>query len=479
MYATLLGKDGFRRGMDLYFERHDGQAVTCDDFRAAMADANKRDLAQFERWYLQAGTPRLAVTVARDGDALVVGFEQRAPRNQPSGFEPMLVPVRFAIIGRDGRRVPLVCPQVAKGATEAVLELTTLRQSFRFTGVPQGAVPSILRDFSAPVVLEYEQSDAELAFLFGKDDDDFNRWDAGQRLFGNLILGAARRTADAVPTALHLEAFGAVLADARIDGAMKAALLVLPGETTLAQSMDVIDPDALHRARVSLRKALATAHHATIAKLYEATRPRGAFRLDQAEVQRRDLNGVLLAYLTATERPETAALAWKHFESADNMTDQQNALGCLAEMDVPERERALAAFHARWHTDPLVLDKWFMTQAVSQAPGAVARVRALVKRPDFSLENPNRARSVVHAFAANNPTGFHDASGDGYRFVADHVLAIGAFNPQVASRLAKSFNQWRRYDPARQALMKAQLERIAATPGLSKDVFEIVKTALA
>jgi len=478
MYATLLGKDGFRRGMDLYFERHDGAAVTCDDFRAAMADANGKDLAQFERWYLQAGTPRLGVAVRRDGDALVVGFEQRAPRNHPSGFEPMLVPVRFAIIGRDGRRVPLVCERVAKGATEAVLELTTPSEEFRFTGVPQGAVPSVLRGFSAPVVLEYEQSDAELAFLFGKDDDDFNRWDAGQRLFGNLILSAARRGVDAVPSPLHLEAFGAVLDDARIDGAMKAALLVLPGETTLAQSLDVIDPDALHRARVALRRALATAHHATIARLYEATRPRGAYRLDQAEVQRRELNGVLLAYLTATERPDAAGIAWRHFEAADNMTDQQNALGCLVEMDVPERQRALDAFHAKWHTDPLVLDKWFMVQATSQAAGAPARVRALVQRKDFTLENPNRARSVVHAFAANNPTGFHDASGDGYRFVADHVLAIGAFNPQVASRLAKSFNQWKRYAPARQALMKRELERIAATPGLSKDVFEVVTTAL-
>jgi aminopeptidase N len=478
MYATLLGKDGFRRGMDLYFERHDGQAVTCDDFRAAMAEANGRDLAQFERWYLQPGTPRLGVSVRRDGADLVVAFEQRAPKNHPKGFEPLHVPVRFAIVGADGQRVPLRTKGVSGGATEAVLELTKLREEFRFASVPAGAVPSILRGFSAPVELEYQQSDAELAFLFGKDDDDFNRWDAGQRLFGKLILECARTGAAAVPTALHLAAFADVLADTRIDGAMKAALLVLPGETTLAQAMDVIDPDALHDARVELRRRLASEHHAQILALYEATRPKGAYQLDQADAQRRELNGVLLAYLSSTGRSDAAGIAWKHFEAADNMTDQQNALGCLVEMDVPERKRALDAFHERWHGDPLVLDKWFMVQATSQMPGAAARVRELTKRPDFTLENPNRARSVVHAFAANNPTGFHDVSGAGYRFVADHVIAIGAFNPQIASRLAKSFNQWKRYDTKRQALMKLELERIAGTSGLSKDVFEVVTMAL-
>jgi aminopeptidase N len=478
MYATLLGKDGFRKGMDLYFERHDGEAVTCDDFRAAMADANARDFDQFERWYLQPGTPRLAVSAQRDGGALVMTFEQKAPRGQQH-FEPMHVPVRFAVIGRDGARVALRCEGVAAGADEAVLELTQLKTTYRFEGVADGAVPSVLRDFSAPVELEFAQSDEELAFLYAHDDDDFNRWDAGQRLFGAAILAAAEAGTEAVPTPEQSAAFGQVLTDARLDGSMKALLLVMPGESVLAQKMEVIQPDHLHTARISFRRALALENWDALLAAYRASRPTGAYTHSQEEVHRRALNGTLLAYICASGRDEAVGLAWEHFDAADNMTDMQMGLACLCEIDAPERQRALDAFHAQWHADPLVLDKWFTVQASSQLPGAPARVRELVARDDFDVKNPNRARSVVHVFAAGNTTGFHDQSGAGYRFVADHVLSIGAFNPQVASRLAKTFNQWKRYDPTRRELMRAELERIKATDGISKDVFEVVTSALA
>ena len=478
MYASLLGKDGFRKGMDLYFERHDGQAVTCDDFRAAMADANGRDLAQFERWYLQNGTPRLEVEAVRDGDALVVTFRQKAPKNAQEGFEPMLMPVRFAIIGRDGGRVALVADGVPSG-DEAVLELTELEQTYRFANVPVDAVPSVLRHFSAPVELEFDQSDEDLAFLYGRDDDDFNRWDAGQRLFGAVILEHARTFSEGPAPQLHTEAWGRVLSDDRLDGSMKAFLLALPSEAALSQRMDVIHPYHLHHARNAVRRELALAHRDAIRAAYEATRPKGPYQHTSSEVHRRALNGALLGAICASGKDEAATIAWHHFAEADNMTDQQAGLACLCQLEAPERQRALDAFHEQWHKDPLVLDKWFTVQSTSPLKGAAARVRELVARDDFDVKNPNRARSVVHAFAAANPVGFHDPSGDGYRFVADYVIEIGRFNPQVASRLAKTFNQWKRYDDERQALMKSELERIAATDGLSKDVFEVVSTALA
>jgi aminopeptidase N len=482
MYATLLGKDGFRRGMDLYFERHDGQAVTCDDFRAAMADANGADLDQFERWYRQAGTPRLVASGVWDGAAgcYALTLEQRCPAGQTS-FEPLHIPVRVGLIGPDGADLPLGLAGEAETPIERVLELREACQTFVFEGLEAEPVPSVLRGFSAPVILELERTPEQLAFLLANDGDPFNRWDAGQQLFAGAIfdlMGARAAGAQLEVPDVVVQAFRSVLLDPAIDGSMRALTLTLPMEGDLAQRMDVVDPDGLYAAREHLATTLASRLKAEFSQVYEALAPQGPYRAEKAEIDRRRTRNLVLAYLSRIREPETDALAAALFDSADNMTDSEAALGCLVGMDTPDRERALAEFHTRWKGEALVLDKWFKLQAECSLPGAPARARALMEHPDFSLQNPNRARSVVGVFSMANHHGFHDASGDGYALLADAVLVIDQRNPQLAARLVGSFNPWRRYDSARQELMRAQLMRIQACPSLSKNTGEIVGRAL-
>jgi len=488
MYHTLLGADGFRRGMDLYFERHDGDAVTCDDFRAAMADANDVDLDQFERWYSQAGTPLLEARGDYDAAArryrleLRQSYPEAAVRANERPPEPLHVPVGVGLLGPDGEDLPLrlAGEERAAGGTR-VLELRDPSAEFVFEDVPAPPVPSLLRDFSAPVRLRVESDRGALAFRMAHDADPFNRWDAGQALATELLLelsdeAAAGRPLRADP--VFVEAFGAVLRDEQQDGSFRARALGLPSEKVLGEERGRIDVDALHAAREFLRRAVAEAHRDALLETYRRLDTGEPYRPDRDQVDRRRLKNAALAYLSVLAEPETAELVTRQFESADNMTDRQAALGLLVDLDGPEREAALGSFYEAWRHEPLVVDKWFAVQALCSLPDALDRVLALAEHPDFTLANPNRCRSLVGVFCAQNQVRFHGADGRGYRWLADVVCAVDADNPQLAARLATLFNAWRRLDPGRRALVRAELERIAGRDSLSKDVYEIVTRAL-
>ena len=489
MYDALLGRDGFRKGMDLYFDRHDGQAVTCDDFRFAMADAGARDLGQFERWYLQAGTPRLRARGEFDRGAgeYRLTFAQDYPE---TAFEiagaadrtPLHMPIRVGLLGADGRALPVVLAGESGGRdTERVLELTEAEQTFVFTGLAEEPVPSLLRGFSAPVKLEMERSKAAFALQMAHDGDPFNRWDAGQQLALELLVDAADRAHLGEPTFLDPEfsaAWGRVLADDGLDGSLRAQALLLPAERVIAQEMDVIHPDAIHTAREAMVAALASEHRDALWGTYEALAPSGPYAHAKDQIDRRRLRNVVLRTLAVDGDASAIEAAWAQYEAADNMTDAQAAFIVLADQDHARRDQVIEAFYDRWKADPLVLDKWFSIQGTSIREDTLARVRKLAEHPDFSMANPNRVRSLIGAFCSGNQVRFHVASGEGYAFLADNVLALDASNPQVASRMASIFNDWRRYDGDRQAKIQAQLDRIAQSGSLSKDVYEIVHRAL-
>ena len=484
MYETLLGRDGFRKGMDLYFERHDGQAVTCDDFRAAMADANGADLEQFGRWYQTPGTPVVTAEeswVADVGRYTLTLTQELSDRAHmiPDVQRELHIPVTVGLLGQDGQELPLQLEGHGKvrGST-AVLELTRACQSFVFSGLKERPVASVLRGFSAPVKLVLHRDRAELAFLMGHDTDSFSRWDAGQELSRLLLLEMAQ-TGGRELDPVFVEAWGKVLADPELDGSLKALALALPSEIKLAQDMQVIDVDALHEARQAARRQLAAAHKAALEATYDRLNDGKPYANDATSIANRRLKNACLAYLSTLDEPAQTARVAAQFQAADNMTDAQSALAMLTCLDVPERKQALADFYARWKDDPLVLDKWFSLQATSTLPGTLAEVEALREHEAFSLKNPNRARALLGAFAMANQVRFHAADGGGYRLLADSVIALDGMNPQVASRLVRSFNEYRRFDAGRQALQLEQLERIAAHPGLSKDTGEIVNRALA
>jgi len=482
MYEQLLGREGFARGMALYFRRHDGAAVTCDDFRAAMADANGRDLSQFERWYSQKGTPTLVVAERFDPAAqtFTLMLRQEAPKNEPN-WRPCHVTVRTGLVGPDGRDMQMALPgeAVDTAPTERVLELTAAEQSFTFHGVCAAPMASVLRGFSAPMHVKCARSHAALAFQFAHDSDAFNRWDAGQALFTDVLLEGARQGAAwSGLDQVVIEAVRRLLLDESVDGSFRALAMALPPEVTLQQQVEVIDPDALTGARDRARRELCSALRSELLALHDRLRPAGPYRSDAAAIHRRRLANAALGMLTVAAPEEAAARAEAQFRTADNMTDSQAALAALCELDVPARDEALAAFHTRWRRDALVLDKWFTLQAVSRSLGTPEQVERLARHPDFTLENPNRARSLIGAFAGANFSGFHAADGAGYRFVADAVLELDPKNPQIAARIVRAFNSWRSLEPRRRALMQGELARISASARLSKDVFEIVSRAL-
>ncbi len=481
MMHTLLGAEAFRRGMDLYFERHDGQAVTCDDFRAAMASAGNVDLAQFEGWYTQAGTPHLKVTQkwnAAEG-RLTLTFVQKTGDHET----PLHIPVRMGLVGADGADCPLFLEgdPAGSGPTTRVLELRQASQEFTFTGLAAKPLPSVLRGFSAPVVLEHERSDSELAFLLAHDSDSFNRWDAGQELYTGAVLQLAKDSGNgrslALPAGL-CDAFKSVLTCDNLDGSLRALALSLPSERELASHMSVIDPEHLHIAREYVRKQLASLLYQPLLDVYEACAPTAPYGLDGDEIHRRRLRGCVLAYLSCLEDEHSESLAFDQFTTADNMTESQSALTCLLSHGGERGRQALNSFYDKWKDDALVIDKWFTVQAACTRPGAVERMQALVEHPDFSLLNPNRARSVLGIFPTANPAGFHAVDGSGYTFLADQILAIDTANPQLAARLVGAFLLWKKYSVNRQELMSAQLARMNNTPGLSKNTGEIITRAL-
>ena len=485
MIQTLVGRDGFRKGMDLYFARHDGQAVQCDDFRAAMADANGRDLTQFERWYSQAGTPVLKATTAYDAAARTfdITLVQSCPATpgQPKK-QPFHIPVAVGLLGAAGQDLPLTVDGVTAPGTTLVLELTKATQTFRFTGVTEQPTPSLLRDFSAPVVLEYGYTDAELLHLFKHDSDPVNRWEAGQRLAMTRLLTLTRAVQDGTELALDatfIDAQRALLVDDTLDAAFRELALILPSETIIAEKLAVVDPQAIHTARQFMRKTIGAALKTELLAQYKANQTPGDYSPDALSAGKRALKNLALSYLLIGADAAALKLGQQQFDDAGNMTDRSAALAALIHAGAPKpAARALAAFYTDFQQDALVVDKWFAMQA--GAPGTdVAAVRALMKHPAFTLKNPNRARSLVFSFCNGNPSQFHVADGSAYAFWAEMVIALDALNPQVAARLARSMDRWRRYTPALQVHMKAALEQVVARVSLSNDVLEVVSKALA
>ncbi|MDE0884763.1 MAG: aminopeptidase N [Myxococcota bacterium] len=489
MFHTLLGADGFRRGMDLYFERHDGQAVTCDDFRDAMATAGGRDLDRFGRWYSQAGTPLVEADSAFDAETgrYSLTLRQSYPESgapAPDAREPLPIPIAVGLLGAEGEALPLRLEgdsQASTGETR-VLELTDAEQTFAFEGLSQRPIPSLLRGFSAPVRLRMKRSREELAFLMGRDSDAFSRWDAGEQLATELLLDLAEASArgeELQLDPLYSDAFGRVLGDPTLDGSLKALALTLPSERILGQAMEVIDPDALFAAREFMRRALAEAHAESLEAVYAKGSEAGLYSRDKEAIDQRRLKNCALLYWMTLGGEDSLAAASHQFEGSDNMTDAEAALQALVDTRSTARDRALEAFYDRWQHDPLVIDKWFSIQATARRTDTYERVVELSAHPAFSLKNPNRLRSLVGVFCSANPVHFNRSDGAGYRFLAQKVMDLDPINPQVAARMVSIFNPWRRFDTARQGLMKKELETIGAQSALSKDVFEIVNRALA
>jgi aminopeptidase N len=443
MQHTLLGEEKFMAGMRLYFKRHDGQAVTCDDFVQAMQDASGVDLTQFRRWYDIAGTPVLDCTGAyADGT--------------------------FTLTVRQSMNPPFHIPLAVKiGEREQLLHVRKSEERFTFTGLKQRPVPSLLRRFSAPVILNYPYTEADLLHLLANDDDPFNRWEAGQRVAAAIVLEHAGK-----PSPEFIDAMRRVLEDP--DPMLAAEALNLPAETFLAEQLEVVDPDALHASRNALRKALASSLERELRTTYARMSVKGAYSPDAAAIGRRSLRNTALGYLTELG---DCATAYRQFEEADNMTDSQAALTALAQIDCPVRAKALEQFYTRWSNEPLVVDKWLAVQAGSRLRTTLQTVKGLLRHPAFDIKVPNKVYALVRTFAANH-VNFHAADGSGYEFLADQVIAINSFNPQVAARMARGFDRWRKFAPARQAKARAALERIRDSDGLTRDVAEIVTKAL-
>ena len=488
MYATILGREGFRRGMDLYFQRHDGQAVTCDDFRAAMADANQADLRQFERWYSQAGTPVVSVDGQYDPLARTYTMElvqECPPTPGQAAKQPFVIPFAVGLVGPDGCDLPLDIDGATFGGERegtAVLAFTQARQRFVFRNVAAAPIPSLLRRFSAPVHVRFDYSNEQLTHLMAHDSDAFNRWEAGQALATRILLAnAASLCAGRVPQvpAAYIEAFRRTLADAHRDPAFAAECLQLPAEGYLAEMMEPAEPTAIHRARLDLIRQVAMRLRPELeAAIGEFAVP-GPYSPDAQAAGRRAVRNAALAYVAAIDDEAARDLALREFERARNMTDSMSALMCLANSEGPQRVAALREFEERWKDEALVMDKWFRVQATSRVSGTLEGVRSLVSHPAFDMRNPNRARSVLHSFATENPLHFHAADGSGYRWVAEQLVALDRLNPQVASRLARAFDRWKKYDAQRQAHARAALEKVRDAEGLSSNVGEVVSRALA
>ncbi len=483
MACNLLGAERFRRATDLYFSRHDGHAVTTDDFVRAVEDASGEDLAQFRRWYEQAGTPVLHVTRSWDAREktlhLKVRQETPATPGQPEK-QPLHIPLALGLISRDGVALPVRLAGEDTGVMGTrVLALREREQTFHFTGFDAPSVPSLLRGFSAPVRVLSDLDEDEQLLLLAHDTDAFNRWDAAQGLATRLILDYAANPETGKPVpAGYLAAIAKVLDSATDDKAFVASLLSMPSESYLAGCVEVVDPQRLHDARQWLQRGLATGLAMHFREVYEANHDTGPYRVEGDAIGRRTLKNVCLRYMIETGAREAVRLCSDQYRNATSMTDSIAALAALANCDTPERDAALADFAARWHAEPLVMDKWLSVQATSRRPQVLKEVIALMQHPVFSIRNPNRVRALIGSFCQGNAVRFHSASGEGYAFAADQIIALDALNPQIAARLAGALEDYRRYEPVRRELMQAQLERIASTPGLSPNVGEVVGKAL-
>jgi aminopeptidase N len=468
MMATVLGPEKFRAGTDLYFSRHDGEAATCDDFVQALEDGSGADLTPFKIWYSQAGTPRVSARLEHDPAAqtATLHLEQHVdPTPGQAVKQPMPIPLRTALIGEASGHE--ICP-------ERLIVLNQPRQNVTFENVVEPPLLSINRGFSAPVIIDAHRRAGELERLARTDTDPFARFEAMQELMMRALLAGAR--GENADVDVVVAAIGATLKSNALDPAFKAETILLPSESLIADRMEVVDPDGIHASRDRLRHAIGAALGDALLSAHRSDGVDGRDLSPRAKGVRR-MRTIALGFLAGADEPQAAALAKAQFDRADNMTDRQGALGVLVSLEAPERQAALDDFYERFHGDPLVLDKWFALQAAAQRADTVDRVEALARHPDFTLSNPNRLRALAGNFGANH-WAFHSADGRGYAFLADMILAADKLNPQVAARLITPFGRWRRFEAKRAEMMRQALERIAASPGLSKDVFEQASKSL-
>ncbi len=483
MYHTLLGEAGFQKGMRLYFERHDGQAVTCDDFLAAMADANGVNLDQFGRWYSQSGTPQ--VHVSDHYDAATKTYTLTLRQNTPATHDQkdkqsLVLPFALGLLNTNGEELPLQLETestASQGTRMLVIE--DQQQVFRFINIPEAPVPSLFRDYSAPVKIHYDYTSEQLANLIAHDTDAYVRWDAAQRMAETAILEQCRRLDKGLEMRLDeslLRAFQGILSDRQADPALLSEAMALPDEDYLAEQMELVDVDGIHAARQFIKKALASALQVLLTERYTSLNDGLPYQKSAAAMSRRSLKNACLSYLLQTDSGESLAIA--QLKASDNMTDTLAAINGLVQIDSTSAVAALSDFENEWKTDALVMDKWFSMQAIKPGSQTLATVRDLMGHPAFSIQNPNKVRALLGVFSMLNPTGFHSANGSAYAFHADRVIELDALNPQIAARMATAFNRWKRYDENRKTLMKKQLQRIAAVKNLSGDVAEIVNSAL-
>lgn len=492
MYKTLLGSQGFRKGMDLYFKRHDGQAVTCEDFFAAMRDANDADFANFLQWYSQAGTPLVKVTSSYDPKARTFSlkFCQEVPPTpgQPVK-EPMFIPVALGLLDSTGKDIPLssvyydgTLQSVSSNdqpVYTTVLRVTKKEEEFVFSDISERPVPSLLRGYSSPIRLESDLTDSDLSFLLAHDSDEFNRWEAGQLLARKLMLSLVSDFQQNKPLVLNpnfVHGLRSILGDSSLDKEFVAKTMTLPGEGEIMDMMGVADPDAVHSVRTFIRKQLAQELKAELLSTVEKNRRSEEYVFDHPNMARRALKNIALVYLASL--PEYTELALQEYRTATNMTDQFAALAAIAQNPGKTRDDVLADFYSKWQHEFLVVNKWFALQAMSDIPGNVENVKSLLDHPAFDLRNPNKVYSLIGGFCGS-PVNFHAKDGSGYKFLGEIVLQLDKLNPQVASRMVSAFSRWRRYDETRQNHAKAQLERIMSTNGLSENVFEIASKSLA
>ena len=487
MYQTLLGRDGFKRGLDVYFERHDGQAVTCEDFVRAMEDANSYDLKQFRRWYSQAGTPEVSVSAEYDADKrqVTLNLKQSCPATpSQEEKEPFHIPLKVGLIdelGNDIELKPLPVNDTDARVEGDVVHLKSWEQSVTFDDVPAKHIPSILRSFSAPVKLHYDYSLNDLTFLFAHDSDLFNRWQAGQMLFGEVVFdlcsqleeGARLSISDAVVSATKN-----LLDDSQLDGQFKSLALSILGVSTLIEQVDSINIDHLIEARNFLKKRLAQELELDWLLHYQTNHHIGDFEQDKESVAKRALAGTCLSYLMALEKDDCYQLALKQLDNANNMTDASTALQLIVHSNYSEKMKVAEAFYQKWQNEELVVNKWLAIMATDPSDETIDRIESLLDHPSFELKNPNKVRSLIGAFTGANPSQFHRADGRGYEYLSRQIKALYSVNPQVSARLTGAFNRWRKFDQQRQLKMQQQLKDILTMPELSKDVYEIASKAL-
>jgi len=485
MIHTLVGQRNFRNGMDIYFQRHDGHAVTTDDFVQAMQDASGVDLTQFKLWYDQSGTPRLDIEDHYDPASQIYELtvtQSCPPTAGQTKKLPFHLPLTIGLLGADGRDTLLQLEgELAPQGTSRVLSVRQQKTAFRFINVLAPPVPSFGRNFSAPVIISYPYSDDALQHLLSFDSDPFNRWDAGQRLAMKMLLqGIADHHASRAvrfPDSLA-EAFGCVLTDGLKDPAFAAEALALPLEVDIAERLTVIDPEAVHGVRMAMRRFLAQRLKGAFWETYSACTIVGSYMPDAVSAGRRSLRNLCLAYLMELDDAESRRVCVSQLQHADNMTDALAALTALANCDCPQRKPALEQFYEKWQNEPLVVDKWLGVEAASRLPGTLARVKELTSHPVFTLKNPNKVYALLGSFGANQ-VNFHKGDGAGYSFMGEQIRLLDPVNPQVAARMVRSFERWRRFDTKRQALMRSVLEQTAAIRGISKEAAEVLTKVLA